>query len=118
MENVVLEMVEYRPEHQPWFEKFNRQWIEEYFWMEPIDFEVLQHPDEYIISKGGKILVALYNKEIAGTVALKYVDPTTFEFTKMQRGVMIEQETTRYLFFISESAILNPRLHFEVVGDE
>jgi GNAT superfamily N-acetyltransferase len=83
MENVTLEMIEYRPEHQPWFEKFNRQWIEEYFWMEPIDFEVLQHPDDYIISKGGKILVATCNKEIAGTVALKYVDPTTYEFTKM-----------------------------------
>ncbi len=83
MENVTLEMIEYRPEHQPWFERFNRQWIEEYFWMEPIDFEVLQHPDEYIISKGGKIIVAMCNKEIAGTVALKFVDPTTYEFTKM-----------------------------------
>jgi GNAT superfamily N-acetyltransferase len=96
MENVVLEMIEYQPEHQPWFEKFNRQWIEEYFWMEPIDFEILQHPDEYIISKGGKILVALCNKEIAGTVALKYVDPTTYEFTKMAvdskfRGLKVGQ---------------------------
>ena len=96
MENVVLEMIEYQPEHQPWFEKFNRQWIEEYFWMEPIDFDVLQHPDEYIISKGGKILVAMYNKQIAGTVALKYVDPTTYEFTKMAvdskfRGLKVGQ---------------------------
>ena len=96
MENVVLEMIEYQPEHQPWFEKFNRQWIEEYFWMEPIDFEVLQHPDEYIISKGGKILVATYNKEIAGTVALKFVDAKTYEFTKMAvdskfRGLKVGQ---------------------------
>jgi GNAT superfamily N-acetyltransferase len=96
MENVALEMIEYQPEHQPWFEKFNRQWIEEYFWMEPIDFEVLQHPDEYIISKGGKILVATYNNEIAGTVALKFVDPTTYEFTKMAvdskfRGLKVGQ---------------------------
>jgi GNAT superfamily N-acetyltransferase len=96
MENVVLEMIEYQPEHQPWFEKFNRQWIEEYFWMEPIDFEVLQRPDEYIISKGGKILVATCNQEIAGTVALKFVDPTTYEFTKMAvdskfRGLKVGQ---------------------------
>ena len=96
MENVVLEMIEYQPEHQPWFEKFNRQWIEEYFWMEPIDFEVLQHPDDYIISKGGKILVATCNKEIAGTVALKFVDPKTYEFTKMAvdskfRGLKVGQ---------------------------
>ena len=96
MENVVLEMIEYKPDHQPWFEKFNRQWIEEYFWMEPIDFDVLKHPDEYIISKGGKIIVATYNGEIAGTVALKYVDPLTYEFTKMAvdskfRGLKVGQ---------------------------
>jgi GNAT superfamily N-acetyltransferase len=96
MENVVLEMIEYKDEHQPWFEKFNRQWIEEHFWMEPIDFEVLQKPDEYIISKGGKILVALCNNEIAGTVALKFVNPMTYEFTKMAvdgkfRGLKVGQ---------------------------
>jgi GNAT superfamily N-acetyltransferase len=96
MENVTLEMIEYQPEHQPWFEKFNRQWIEEYFWMEPIDIEILQNPDEYIISKGGKIIVALCDKEIAGTVALKFIDPLTYEFTKMAvdkkfRGLKIGQ---------------------------
>lgn len=83
MENVVLEIVTYRPEHQPWFEKFNRDWIEKYFWMEPIDFDVLQHPEEHIIRHGGTILMACSDKEIAGTVALKYVSPGVYEFTKM-----------------------------------
>ena len=83
MENVVLEMVEYRPEHQPWFEKLNREWIEHYFWMEPIDFEVLQHPDKHIINKGGTIFMASCDREIAGTVALKFVSPGIYEFTKM-----------------------------------
>ena len=44
MESTVLEIVAYQPEHQPWFEQLNRHWIEKYFWMEPIDNEVLQHP--------------------------------------------------------------------------
>lgn len=83
MENVVLEMVEYKPEHQPWFEKLNRQWIERYFWMEPIDVEVLQHPDKHIIEKGGTIFMASCDREIAGTVALKFVSPGIYEFTKM-----------------------------------
>jgi GNAT superfamily N-acetyltransferase len=83
MENVVLEMVEYKPEHQPWFEKLNREWIEHYFWMEPIDFEVLQHPEKHIISKGGTIFMASCDREIAGTVALKFVSPGIYEFTKM-----------------------------------
>jgi len=83
MESPVLEIIDYQPEHQPWFEKFNRHWIERYFWMEPIDFEVLQHPDEHIIKKGGTIFMGSYNKEIAGTAAVKLVEPGTYEFTKM-----------------------------------
>ena len=73
----------YQPQHQPYFEKLNREWIEKYFWMEPIDFEVLQNPDKHIIETGGYIFMASYNNEIAGTVALKFVKPRIYEFTKM-----------------------------------
>jgi hypothetical protein len=74
---------EYEPTHQPWFEKFNRAWIERYFWMEPIDFEVLQHPDKHILVQGGAILMAYAGEDVAGTVALKYISPGIYEFTKM-----------------------------------
>ncbi len=83
MENAVIEILTYQPEHQPWFEKLNRDWIEKYFWMEPVDFEVLQHPDEHIINYGGTIFIGTYNKEIAGTAAVKFIEPGTLEFTKM-----------------------------------
>ena len=83
MENSIIEIVAYRPEHQPWFEKFNRDWIEKFFWMEPIDIEVLQNPDTNIIQRGGEIFMAIYQKEMAGTVALKFVEPGVYEFTKM-----------------------------------
>lgn len=78
-----VEVLDYRPEHQPWFEKLNRDWIEKHFWMEPVDFQVLENPGEYIIDKGGNILMAASAKEIAGTVALKFVEPGVYEFTKM-----------------------------------
>ena len=83
MESTAIKILDYQPEFQPWFEKFNRHWIEKYFWMEPIDFEVLQKPDTHILSKGGYILMAQYENEMAGTVALKYVKPGVYEFTKM-----------------------------------
>ena len=79
----IIEIITYQPEHQPWFEKLNRDWIEKFFWMEDIDKQVLQHPDEHIIKKGGMIFMALYQKEIAGTAALKFVEPGVYEFTKM-----------------------------------
>ena len=83
MANVIIELLEFKPEHQPWFEKLNRQWIEQYFWMEPIDVEVLQHPDKHIIGKGGSIFMASVDGAIAGAVALKFVESGVYEFTKM-----------------------------------
>jgi N-acetylglutamate synthase-like GNAT family acetyltransferase len=44
---------------------------------------VLQHPDEAILDKGGYIFMALLNGEVAGIVALKKVDHTIYELTKM-----------------------------------
>ena len=107
MSSQKLHIVDYLPEHQPWFEQFNREWIEKYFWMEPIDVMVLEHPDEHIISKGGHILMAYWDKHIAGTAAIKYVDAETYEFTKMAvdvkfRGLKIGQALT-------ESAIQKAR---------
>ena len=79
----VITMLDYTSFYQPWFEKFNRNWIEKYFWMEPIDVAVLQDPETYIIDKGGAIIMASVDDEIAGTVALKFVEKGVYEFTKM-----------------------------------
>ena len=78
-----ITIVEYRKEHQPYFEKFNRQWIEELFEMEPVDEWVLTNPDKAILEPGGAILMALYDGIPAGTVGLRKFDNETFEFTKM-----------------------------------
>jgi ribosomal protein S18 acetylase RimI-like enzyme len=81
MSSIII--VEYNSAHQPYFEKFNRHWIEKDFVMEAVDEFVLTNPEEAIIKPGGAILMAEYNGEIAGTVALRKVDATTYEFTKM-----------------------------------
>lgn len=76
-------IIDYKAEHQPWFESLNRHWIEKYFQLEPIDQAVLKDPEGHIISKGGKILMATFDNEIAGTVALKFAGDAVYEFTKM-----------------------------------
>ena len=78
-----IKIIDYQSEHQPYFEKFNRQWIEELFEMEPLDEWVLTNPDKSILEPGGAILMALYNGIPAGTVGLRKVDNETYEFTKM-----------------------------------
>ena len=78
-----IKIVDYRPEHQPYFEAFNRVWIEELFEMEPVDEWVLTNPDQAILQTGGAILMAEYKGQTAGTVGLRKVDEETWEFTKM-----------------------------------
>jgi len=107
MDVMELTILEYKPEYQPWFEKFNRDWIEKYFWMEPIDVAVLQNPDELILKKGGSILMASCDKEMAGTVALKYVEPGVYEFTKMAVEEKFRGQHIGLL--LSEAAIIKAR---------
>lgn len=78
----LIEIIDYQAAHQPYFEKFNRDWIERYFWLEDVDKYVLQHPEEAILQDGGAILMATFNGTIAGTVALRKVKDF-YEFTKM-----------------------------------
>jgi GNAT superfamily N-acetyltransferase len=78
-----IAIIDYKPEHQPYFERFNRAWIENHFWLEEIDIYVLQQPQEAILAKGGAVLMAKYDGVIAGTVALKKVNDEVYEFTKM-----------------------------------
>ena len=76
-------ILDYEPEHQPYFERFNRAWIEEMFEMEPIDEWVLSNPEKAIIEPGGAILMAACKDVIAGTVGLRKVEDGVYEFTKM-----------------------------------
>jgi ribosomal protein S18 acetylase RimI-like enzyme len=78
-----IKIVDYRPEHQTYFEKFNRAWIEEMFEMEPMDEWVLTNPAKAILEPGGAILMAEYDGVVAGTVGLRKVDEYCYEFTKM-----------------------------------
>lgn len=78
-----IKIVDYRPEHQPYFELLNRAWIEKLFTMEPVDEFVLTDPEEAILKNGGAILMAEYKGVVAGTVGLRKVDAFTYEFTKM-----------------------------------
>lgn len=74
---------DFKPEHQPYFDAFNRAWIEALFEIEPIDEWMLTNPEEAIIMPGGAILMAAYNGEMAGNLGLRKVDEHTYELIKM-----------------------------------
>ena len=50
-----LQIIEYTPEYRSAFSNLNKEWISKYFVMEETDYKALDHPDTYIIDKGGYI---------------------------------------------------------------
>lgn len=83
-ERLMIHIINYQTELQPDFERLNRLWIEDGFGaLEEVDIQTLTNPEKYILQTGGAILFAKQADFIAGTVALKKVDDTTYELTKM-----------------------------------
>lgn len=80
-----IRIVDYNPSYQQAFRQLNEEWITTYFKMEAADYKALDHPDEYILSKGGHIFVALDGETPVGVCALiKMDDPVyNYELAKM-----------------------------------
>lgn len=78
-----MKIVSWQPEYAEEFKKMNRQWLEEFFWIEPHDEKVLGDPGKYIIQPGGRIFFAIDNEEINGCVALMKISDGVYELTKM-----------------------------------
>lgn len=82
-----VEIVAYKPEYQTAFKALNEEWISDYFEMEEADYKALDNPEEYILSKGGKIFVALYNGEALGVCALIKMNDPDYEFEMAKMAV-------------------------------
>lgn len=74
---------DYKPEYRSSFKTLNAAWLEQYFYIEPVDEFVLENPEAAILDDGGKILFARYKEEVIGTVALKKMEHDCYELTKM-----------------------------------
>lgn len=78
-----MQILPYRPEYAPHFDRLNRAWIEQYFSIEPFDHEVLTKPEQYILGHGGELWFAVENDQVLGCCALLKLDGGMFEFTKL-----------------------------------
>ncbi|HET7333108.1 GNAT family N-acetyltransferase [Dyella sp.] len=79
----MVQIVQYRPEHQSAFKGLNEEWITRWFTMEEADYRSLDYPQEYILDTGGRILIALNEGEVVGTCALLKMEGGTYELAKM-----------------------------------
>jgi ribosomal protein S18 acetylase RimI-like enzyme len=86
-ESEYVQIVEYTSEYQSAFRSLNEEWISTYFEMEEADYKALDNPEEYILNKGGKIFVALYNNEPLGVCALIKMDDLNYDFEMAKMAV-------------------------------
>ena len=86
-EELKVQIVDYEPKYRIAFKTLNEEWISTYFKMEEADYKALDNPEEYILKKGGYILVALYNKEPAGVCALIKMDDSEYDFELAKMAV-------------------------------
>jgi ribosomal protein S18 acetylase RimI-like enzyme len=65
------------------YKNLNIEWLEKYFVVEDIDFEMLSNPQTFTIDKGGFIYILLKNEVPIGTVSLIKTKDGSFEMSKM-----------------------------------
>lgn len=135
MATTTARIVGYDPRWRADFARLNREWLERWFVVEPVDAEVLDDPETHILAGGGQVLFALdpRGERAIGTVALRHEGGGEYELTKMavepaQRGngvgralVLAAIDTWRErggrALYLESSSLLGPALHlYESVG--
>jgi putative acetyltransferase len=79
----MVQIVTYRDELRPDFERLNRDWIERWFVLEPPDLEVFRDPRRLILDPGGEIFFVVDDGGVQGTCAVVRHGPDAFELAKM-----------------------------------
>lgn len=95
-----IEIIPFENQYSKDFYELNAEWLRNYFYIEPYDEQVLSHPKEYILDKGGYIFLAKYQNEIVGVVSI-INQKDFFELSKMAvkpnfRGQKIGEMLVKY----------------------
>jgi len=100
-----IRIVDYKPQYRAVFKSLNEEWISAYFEMEKADYLILDNPEEYILSRGGKIFVALYNDEPLGVCALIKTDHPDHDFELAKMAVSPKAQGKHIGWLLGQAAI-------------
>lgn len=78
-----VEIVPWRPEFAPDFDRLGREWLERYFTVEPLDEEYLQNPEAKIVRPGGQVFFAIEGGVVIGTCSAIPQTDGSFELAKL-----------------------------------
>jgi GNAT superfamily N-acetyltransferase/predicted transcriptional regulator len=89
-ETAQVKIVPYHKRYAGDFKSLNEEWISKYFKMEAADHKALDDPENYIIRRGGQILVALYNDRPVGVCALLKMNDAAYDYELAKMAVSPE----------------------------
>jgi len=79
----MVEIIDYSGEHADDFRDLNLEWLDKYNLTESHDLEVINHPKEAILDKGGYIFLAREGDRIIGTAGIAHEGDSVYELVKM-----------------------------------
>ena len=85
--NTIATLIDYTPRHHSAFKLLNEEWIKTYFTMEEADSKALDNPKQYILDKGGKILVAMIDDTAVGVCALMKMENAKYDYELAKMAV-------------------------------
>jgi DNA-binding MarR family transcriptional regulator/GNAT superfamily N-acetyltransferase len=100
-----VRIVDYELRYNEAFRSLNAEWITTYFQMEEADYKALDNPETYILDKGGKILVALYNNEPVGVCALIKMDDPDYDYELAKMAVSPRAQGKKIGWLLGRAAL-------------
>lgn len=79
----MVEIIDYSGEYANDFRDLNLEWLDKYKLTESHDLEVINHPKEAILDKGGHIFLAREGDKIVGTAGIANEGDSIYELVKM-----------------------------------
>lgn len=104
-----VEIVAYQPQYKEAFRNLNVEWISKYFEMEEADYKALDNAESYILDKGGKILVALYDDEPVGVCALIKMNHPEYDFEMAKMAVSPKAQGKNIGYLLGKAIIDSAR---------
>ena len=79
----MIEIIDYSGEYANEFRDLNLEWLNKYNLTESHDLEVINHPRETILDRGGFIFLAKEGEKIIGTAGIANEGDSVYELVKM-----------------------------------
>jgi putative acetyltransferase len=79
----MIRIIAYERKYHGDYKRLNLDWLEQYHLTESHDLEILDNPEEKIITPGGCLFLALDNDKVIGTAGLMKENADKLELVKM-----------------------------------